>query len=125
MKFNQFAHVQVPFEQKLTELNCIAFLHAGDEDLASNHIYYLFLERTFPNYKSEAAKNQALSNLAAAPRYNTKRDPESFAPLSKSRIPNSSPISQCDFGVKANSLGVPHFRISTFSSSSFPIGVVS
>ena len=42
MKFNQFAHVKVPFEQKLAELNRIAFLHAGDEDLASNHIYRLF-----------------------------------------------------------------------------------
>ena len=59
MKFNQFAHVKVPFEQKLAELNHIAFLHAGDEDLASNHIYCLFLERAFPNFKTEAAKNQA------------------------------------------------------------------
>ena len=65
MKFNQFAHVKVPFEQKLAELNRIAFLHAGDEDLASNHIYRLFLERAFPNFKTEAAKNHALSNLAA------------------------------------------------------------
>ena len=65
MKFNQFAHVKVPFEQKLAELNRIAFLHAGDEDLASNHIYCLFLERAFPNFKTEAAKNHALSNLAA------------------------------------------------------------
>ena len=55
MKFNQFAHVKVPFEQKLAELNRIAFLHAGDEDLASNHIYCLFLERAFPNFKTEAA----------------------------------------------------------------------
>ena len=65
MKFNQFAHVKVPFEQKLAELNRIAFLHAGDEDLASNHIYRLFLERAFPNFETEAAKNHALSNLAA------------------------------------------------------------
>ena len=65
MKFNQFAHVKVPFEQKLAELNRIAFLHAGDEDLASNHIYRLFLERAFPNFKTEAAKNHALSSLAA------------------------------------------------------------
>lgn len=65
MKFNQFAHVKVPFEQKLAELNRIAFLHAGDKDLASNHIYRLFLERAFPNFKTEAAKNHALSNLAA------------------------------------------------------------
>ena len=43
MKFNLFAHVKVPFEQKLAELNRIAFLHAGDEELASNHIYLLFL----------------------------------------------------------------------------------
>ena len=45
---------QVPFEQKLAELNRIAFFTLV-MDLASNHIYHYF-GTCFSNFKTEAAK---------------------------------------------------------------------
>ena len=48
-----------------------------------------------------------------------------LAPRSQSRIPRSSPRSQCALTSKSNSRGVPQRRTSTFSSSSAPTGTES
>ena len=59
------------------------------------------------------------------PRSTVKRDPESFAPLSKSSQPRLSPSSQCSFGVKSNLVGSSTVFMHTLSSSSLPNGTSS
>ena len=63
----------------------------------------------------------ARCSRAAGPRRKTKREPESFAAVSKSS-PSGAPTSTWSFTAKSKSRGVPQRRTSTFAVSSAPSG---
>ncbi|KRM19646.1 Xaa-Pro dipeptidyl-peptidase [Ligilactobacillus hayakitensis DSM 18933 = JCM 14209] len=66
MKFNQFAFVDVPYEQKVTELKRISFLHMSDESLFINNLYELFLRRALCDAISHDAQTNKLKGLLAS-----------------------------------------------------------
>jgi hypothetical protein len=65
------------------------------------------------------------SSRAAAPMSTVKRDPESFAARSKSRMPSATPRSQCAFGANARLGFSPQWRTTLLSSSLVPSGVLA
>ena len=64
-------------------------------------------------------------SIRASPFFSTtKREPESFAAVSKSIWPSASPSSKCSFA-QFTRRGSPHFRTSTLAVSSGPTGTSS
>src|SRR6267378_564322 len=62
---------------------------------------------------------------ATCPFITTKRDPASFAAVSKSRPPSPAPTSTWSLGSKSNVRGSPQRRSSTLSSGRLPSGTLS
>lgn len=65
MKINQFAHLKVDHQQKITELQKINFLDADSESLSLNDLYLHFLQCAFVEQKSTSSFNQRLHALLA------------------------------------------------------------
>lgn len=65
MKINQFAHLKVDHQQKITELQKINFLDADSESLSLNGLYLHFLQCAFVEQKSTSSFNQRLHELLA------------------------------------------------------------
>ena len=69
-------------------------------------------------------RERAVQARDAGPRRKVKREPESLAPVSKSR-PSGAPRSTWSFTAKSNVRGVPQRRTSTLPVSSAPAGTLS
>lgn len=65
MKINQFAHLKVDHQQKITELQKINFLDADSESLSLNDLYLHFLQCAFVEQQSTSSFNQRLHALLA------------------------------------------------------------
>lgn len=65
MKINQFAHLKVDHQQKITELQKINFLDADSESLSLNGLYLHFLQCAFVEQQSTSSFNQRLHALLA------------------------------------------------------------
>lgn len=68
MKHHQFAHVNVPLEQKICELKQIGFLnHDVKRTEELNELWLLFLNQALPQYLTKSAKQVQLKTFLATP----------------------------------------------------------
>ena len=65
MKINQFAHLKVDHQQKISELQKINFLNADACALPLNDLYLHFLQRALIEAQSSSALDQKLHALLA------------------------------------------------------------
>ena len=65
MKINQFAHLEVSDQQKISELKRINFMPTDEQDLSLNELFTLFLRKALTCAHSESSFDQKLHGLVA------------------------------------------------------------